>query len=100
MKRKCPPLSVCNETVCEGLDAVTFAFATGAPESVSVTVPLNPPVVPASAHVPWTRNVTDKISATNIRLTFRDIDVAPYVEETMQFEIAPLTHLTTKRSET
>jgi len=62
---KCPFASVVVVVFCDGADAVTVALATGAPDVESTTLPLNPPVVPASAHVPWASIATAKRAETN-----------------------------------
>ena len=62
--------TVTTVATCEGDVAIMTAPETGAP-FVSVTVPLRPPVVPASAHVPWNRKATRSISATATRRRVR-----------------------------
>jgi hypothetical protein len=52
---------------CEALLATTFAPAIGAPLSMDRTVPLSPPVVPASAHVSWLSTATSRIATVTIR---------------------------------
>ncbi|GAC1496288.1 MAG: hypothetical protein NVS1B2_16370 [Vulcanimicrobiaceae bacterium] len=65
-KLKCPLSSVAVVVDCEGLVALTFAFATGAFVDGSTTEPFKLPVVPARTKVPWRSKTRETKTTTSV----------------------------------
>jgi hypothetical protein len=74
---KRPDASVVTEAVCDGLETVTTTPAIGAKDVASTTEPVRPPVVPASAHVPWLTKATSSTRAVTI--CRRDLRIIKYL---------------------